>query len=115
MRANSIKRGALIGLAIIGLTLPATAMAGDEDRARAAVAEARGKIEAAEKAGVGGEAADGLARARAALERAQKAVRDDNEDAAYHDAKEADALADLASATSELRKLETERQQLAGK
>lgn len=106
-------RAVAMGLAIAGIALPSAALAGDETRARAAVAEARGKIEAADKAGVGGDAADVQARARAALERAEKSIRDDNEDRALHEAGEADAYAELAVATAELRKLEAERDKIA--
>lgn len=102
----------MLGL-VLATALPGAALAKDERVARAAVAEARGKIEAGDKAGVGGQAADVQARARAALERAEKAIRDDNEDRALHDAGEADALAGLAQATAELRQLTAERNQLA--
>ena len=94
--------------------LPNAAHAASEKKARAVVAEARGKIEANDKAGLSGTAAtDAQNRAREALTRAEEAVRKDKENRAYYEANSADALAGLAQATSELDKLTTERNQLA--
>lgn len=94
--------------------LPGAANAASERKARAVVAEARGKIEANDKAGLSGTAAtDAQNRAREALSRAEEAVRKDKENRAYYEANSADALAGLAQATSELDKLTTERNQLA--
>lgn len=104
---------AIAAMALAAVALPGAAHAKDERNSRAAVAEARGKIEAGDKAGVGGDAADVQARARAALEKAEAAIRDDNEDRALHYAGQADALAGLAQATAELRKLTAERDQLS--
>lgn len=95
-------------------TLASAASAASETRARAVVAEAKGKIEANDKAGVQGSAADSQTRARDALARAEKAIRDDKENRALHEAK-ADALAGLAQATSELNRLTAERDQLAAR
>lgn len=109
----SFGRSLVLGLAAAGLTLPSAAFAVGERTARATISEAKGKIEAGDKAGVGGEAADIQARARAALEVAEKAIRKDEENNALRAAEEADALAGLAQATAELRRLTAERDQLA--
>lgn len=110
---NRMMAAALTVAMVLG-ALPGAAMAASERTARAVVAEARGKIEANEKAGLSGTAAsDAQSRAREALTRAESAVRDDKENRAYHEANSADALAGLAQATSELDKLTTERNQLA--
>jgi len=100
--------------AIAFSALPGAATAASETKSRAVVAEARGKIEANDKAGLSGTAAtDAQNRAREALARAEEAVRHDKENRAYHEANSAAALAGLAQANSELDKLTTERNQLA--
>lgn len=105
---------ATLTVAMAFSVLPGAASAASEKKSRAVVAEARGKIESNEKAGLSGTAAaDAQSRAREALARAEAAVRDDKENRAYHEANSADALAGLAQATSELDKLTTERNQLA--
>ena len=105
---------AALTVAIAFGALPGTAMAASETKSRAVVAEARGKIEANDKAGLSGTAAtDAQSRAREALTRAEQAIRQDKENRAYYEANSADALAGLAQATSELDKLTTERNQLA--
>jgi hypothetical protein len=105
---------AVLTVAVAFSALPGAATAASEKRSRAVVAEARGKIDANEKAGLSGTAAaDAQSRAREALTRAETAVRQDKENRAYHEAGSADALAGLAQATSELDKLTTERNQLA--
>ena len=115
MYRQKLGRG-LVAALLLGATLiPAAAYAGDEDRARAAVASAKAKIETGDKMGVGADAADIQARARAAYEGAQRQIKDDDEDSAYHGAQEAIALADLAIATSELKKLTAERDRLAAR
>lgn len=103
----------LAAFALAGAALPGVALAQSERTARAVVAEARGMIEANDRAGVAGEAADVQTRARAALERAEAAIRDDNEDRALHAAGEAEALAGLAQATAELRALTAELETLS--
>lgn len=105
---------ATLTVAMAFTALPGAAQAASERNARAVIAEARGKIESNDKAGLTGTAAaDAQTRAREALARAEGAVRDDKEDRAYHEASSADALAGLAQATSELEKLSAERNQLA--
>lgn len=109
----SLARGLMVGLAMFATALPSVAFAASERTARAAISEARGKIEAADRAGTAGEAADAQSRARAALDKADSEIRKDNENNALRYAEEADALADLAVATAEMRKLTAERDQLA--
>lgn len=106
----------LIGLATASLTAlaaPSAALAGDEDDARVAIAAAKAKLDSAEKAGVGGQAGDVLNRSRTTLEAANVQFRKDEDRAAKALALQADALADLATATHELRTLETERSKVA--
>lgn len=113
---NTIMREMLAGGLLLAATvLPTSAQAGNEDRARAAVASAQAKLETGEKLGVTAEAADVQARARAALAEAQRQIRDDDEDSAFHAAQRAIALADLAIATAELKKLTAERDRLAAR
>lgn len=111
-----MRRIVMIGLATASLAAglaPATAWAGDEDDARVAIAAARAKIDAGDKAGVGGQAADIQARARTALDEATVQFKKDKDRAALALARQADALADLASSTAELRTIEGERDKLA--
>jgi len=106
----------MIGLAAASLSAiaaPSAAVAGDEDDARVAIAAAKAKLDSAEKAGVGGNAGDVLNRSRTALEEANAKFRKDEDRHAKVLAQEADALADLATATAELRALESERAKVA--
>jgi hypothetical protein len=105
-----------IGLAVAGLSgfaMPAAAIAGDEDDARVAIAGATAKLDSAEKAGVGGNAGDMLSKTRAVLDDAKARFRKDEDRHALVLAREADALADLAAATAEMRALESERSKIA--
>jgi hypothetical protein len=111
-----MKRMLLIGLAAAGLSAlaaPGAALAGDEDDARVAIAAAKAKLDSAEKAGVGGNAGDVLNRSRTTLEEANVQFRKDEDRHALALARKADALADLAAATAEMRALETERSKVA--
>ena len=109
-----MKKMMMIGLAAAGLSVLATpAMAGDEDDARVAIAAAKAKLDAAEKAGVGGNAGDVLSRSRTTLEEASAKFKDDKDRHATALAHEAEALADLATATNEMRALEGERSKIA--
>ena len=113
---NRYQKGILIaGLLAAAIALPGAAYAGDENRAHAAIGSAQARIDTGEKLGVSADAADPQARARAALAEAQRKMRDDNEDAAYHAAQRAIALADLAIATAELKNLTAERDRLAAR
>jgi|GEM_PF-2488035 len=103
----------LAAASLSALAMPGTAWAGDEDDARVAIAAAKAKLDAAEKAGVGGNAGDVLNRSRSVLEDANAKFRKDEDRHALVLAREADALADLASATAEMRALESERAKVA--
>lgn len=109
----------IAGAVLAASVLPAPALAqatpvfkGNEDQAEAAVAAAQAKLDTNEKNGISADAADQQARARTALAEAIRQLRDDDEDRAYHAAQEAIALADLATATAELKKLTAERDRL---
>ena len=69
---------------------------GKMDRARAAVAEARGKVDAAARAGTGGVAPRTLTDAQAALRAAEDDLKASRKDQAIVDAQNASRLADLA-------------------
>jgi hypothetical protein len=112
---TKIGRGLVIGLLLAATALPSAALAGNEDRARAADGAAQAKIETGDKLGVTDQAADIQARARVALEAAKVQIKDDDEDQAYHAARHAIALADLAIVTAELKTLTTQRDQLAAR
>ena len=103
----------LAAASLSALAMPGTAWAGDEDDARVAIAAAKAKLDAAEKAGVGGNAGDVLNRSRSVLEDANAKFRKDQDRHALVLVREADALADLASATAEMRALESERAKVA--
>src|SRR3546814_20470887 len=84
--------------ALAGAALSGAALAQSQRTARAVVAEARGMIEANAKAGVAGEAAAVQTRARAALARAELAIRDHNEERAPRPPAEAETLAGVEQA-----------------
>ncbi|KKC26228.1 DUF4398 domain-containing protein [Sphingomonas sp. SRS2] len=111
-----MKKLMMIGLAAASLSaiaMPGAAFAGDEDDARVAIAAAKAKLDSAEKAGVGGNAGDVLNKSRTILEEANARFKKDEDRHATVLANEANALADLAVATAELRALETERSKIA--
>lgn len=80
--------------------LPTVAMAGEETRAEAAIAEAKGKIDAGDKAGVGQEAAHMQDDARHALMSAQDLLSHHHKAEALAAALHASELADQAMATA---------------
>jgi len=96
-------RGALLAAALIAI-VPGAAQAGHERRAREAIAEAGADLETSARAGALVNAADVQARAMAALERARRHLVKGDERRAYYAAREADALAGLAAATSDYRR-----------
>lgn len=112
---TGIARGLIVGLMLASTALPTAAFAGNEDRARAAVAAAEAKISTGDKLGATDQAADIQARARVALEAAKVQIKQDDEDQAYHAAQHAIALADLAIVTAELKTLSTQRDELAAR
>jgi len=111
-----MNRTVFIGVAaasLSALAIPGVAIAGDEDDARVAIAGATAKLDSAEKAGIGGNAGDLLSQSRTVLNKANAQFRKDEDRYALVLAGEADALADLATATSEMRALESERAKIA--
>ncbi len=80
------------------------AHASDDDRARAAIAEARGKIEAGDKIGTSGEAPGIQARARAALRDAEDLLAHGKEKRAIIAAHSASELADSAIMAADQRR-----------
>lgn len=91
------------------LALVATpALAGKEDRAKRAIAEAQGKIDAAEKAGTTGEAPGLVADANAALRAAREDLASDHNTAAIQAAIRASALADRAIGVANRNRAEAE-------
>ena len=96
--------------AMLALTaLPAVAYAGEAERARTAIAEARGKIDAGDKVGLTAEAADIQGRARAALESAEMRLAKGRKGEAIADAQHASELADMAIVSADKHKVAAER------
>jgi len=89
-------------LAISGL--PVAAYAGEADRARAAIAEAKGKIEAGDKVSSEGEAADLQGRAHAAFQSAQNNLSKGRKGEAISDAQHAGEFADMAIVSADKHK-----------
>ncbi|EQA99745.1 hypothetical protein L286_19095, partial [Sphingobium sp. HDIP04] len=79
------------------------AMAGDEERALAAIAQAQGKIDAAGKLKAGDFDPAVLAKAQASLRLAQEQLKSGKEQAAIRAAVEAQQFADTAIGESRLR------------
>ena len=110
---NLTQLGRGVALAAL-LALTATpANAGKEDRAKRAIAEAQGKIDAAEKAGTGGEVPDILARANAALRTAKEDLAADHNTAAIQAANRASMLADTAIGVANKARIEADEAQRA--
>jgi hypothetical protein len=96
----------------LGLTLAVSSPAfadGKMDRARAAVAEARGKVDAATRAGTGGVAPRTLTQAQDALRVAEDDLKATRKDKAIADAQEASRLADLALNEAQRARVDRER------
>jgi len=88
--------------------LPNVAMAGEETRAEAAIAEAKGKIDAGDKAGVGEQAGRMQTDARQALMSAQDLLSHHHKVEALAAAQHASQLADQAMAMAGRRKSEAD-------
>jgi hypothetical protein len=106
----SIVTKSIILTALITVAVPAAVEAGDREDARVAIAHARARIEAGDRAGINGPAADAQARARAALDDAQAEYHNHHEDRAMAAAHRASSLADLALATAQARDADAQRQ-----
>jgi hypothetical protein len=92
-KLSFISSGALAALA---LTFATPAFAGDEERARAAIAEAQGKIDAAQRLNADTQVPGEFARAQASLRLAQEEIKSGHEQKAIQAAVEAQGLADSA-------------------
>ena len=104
-----LTRAAAISTVVAFSALSTTAYAGEAERARAAIAEAKGKIEAGDKVGASGEAAGLQTQARAALQSAQERLAHGKKAEAIADAQQAGALADQAIVVTDKRKVAMER------
>jgi hypothetical protein len=108
-------RGLATAFLLTAVALPNAAFAADKDRASAAIAVAKGKIQTGDSLGATDQAADIQARARAALEIAQTEQAENHQDRAFRAAENATALAEYAIAAAELKTLTTQRDQLAAR
>ena len=102
-RSNIIVRGACISALALLVAGPALAE-GKGDRAQEAIARASGKIDAANKVGVGGEVPGMIARAQAALDTAKEDAASGHKEAAIADANNASQLADTALGVAQKRR-----------
>jgi len=107
----SIVIKSVVGAALLAVIVPAAVDAADRDDARMAIMHARAKIEAGDRAGVNGPAADAQARARQALDEAQDQFHKHHENNAIAAAERASSLADLALATAQSREADAERRE----
>jgi hypothetical protein len=89
--------------------MPASAIAGEQTRAEAAIAEAKGKIDAGDRVGAGEQAPELQQRARAALVSAQDLLNQHRKNDAFTEAHQASDLADQAMASANSRKANAER------
>ena len=105
----SIVIRSIVAVSMLAVVVPAAVDAADRDDARFAIMHARAKIEAGDRAGVNGPAADAQARARAALDEAQEQFHKHHENRALAAAERASSLADLALATAQARDAEAQR------
>jgi len=87
--------------------------AGKADRARAAIAEATGRVDAAAKVGSGGDAARLSAEAAAMLRQAKQDLASGHKEEAFEDANRASQLADTAIGVSQRARTEAEQAQRA--
>ncbi len=106
-RPIPIVRG--IGFSALLVLAMTPAVAGKGDRAQAAIAEARGKVDAANKAGTAGQVPGLQARAQAALRTAEEDVARGDKEQAIADANHASELADMAIGESNKLRMENEQ------
>lgn len=99
--------GGAIAAGLLAAALSPAYAVDNRERARATIAEARGKLSAARSDAPG--ATDAAQRADRALTEAQKQFEKNNNDNAYYAAREADALAELALAHAEHSRLPSPR------
>lgn len=104
------RSGLALATAALMALAPTAAFADDDEKARAAIAAAKAKIELASRHEK--PADEYLAQARAALDRANAQNSDGDEDRAMHAGNEAAAYAELALASSELKAAQAQRDKL---
>jgi hypothetical protein len=107
-RMGQVMRGVSATALLVMVVSPALAFPGKGDRAQAAIAEATGKVDAANKAGVGGQVPALQARAQAALKASQEDVAAGNKEQAIADANHASELADMAIGEANRNRTEAE-------
>ncbi len=112
MRTIDFFRGAGIASLIAFAASPALSE-GKADRARAAIAEAHGKIDAANNVGAGGEVPGMTAQANAALKMAEADLAAGHKERAIDEAIHASALADAAIGQAQKNRVEAEQAQRA--
>jgi hypothetical protein len=100
---------AIVAVGMLAVVVPAAVQAADRDDARIAIMHARAKIQAGDRAGVNGPAADAQAKAREALDEAQTQYHKHHSDQAVAAAERASSLADLALATAQARVADADR------
>ncbi len=101
---NAFKQAASLSILALILASPTPAFAGKANDARAAIASAKGKIEAGDKVGASVEAGRMQAQARAALQNAESALSHGHKDEAITAARHAGELADQALILADQRK-----------
>jgi hypothetical protein len=109
----SIAKISVAAAALVMLAVPASANQEDKERAQIAISAAKAKIEANDRAGVNGPAADSQIQARDALEEAQIQLARKHEGRAMAAAKRANSLADLALVTAQARQADATRAAIA--
>lgn len=107
----SLRNGAAMAAALMLASTPA--LAGKADRARSAIAEAQGKIDAADKIGLSGETPHLQAEAEASLRQAREDLKSGHKEAAISEANRASQLADTALGEAQRRKNQAEANQRA--
>ena len=115
MRTTLFTRAVAVSALLAVSSLSTAAYAGEKDRAKVAIAEAQAKVDAADKIGASGEAAETQSRARAALETARVSLARSKERQAINDAHRASELADLAISATERNKAMATRDERAGR
>lgn len=108
-RVNHFARTVSISALLALTAFPVTAHAGEADRARAAIAEAKGKIEAGDKVGASSGAPMLQTEARASLGNAELLLARGKKTEALAEAKHAGELADIAIVNADKAKMAASR------
>ena len=107
--SNSLARKVSLAALLVASAIPTSVYAGDHTNAVAAIAEAKGKIDAGDKVGVGTEAPELQAQARAAIGSAEDLLARGKKREAIATAHHAGELADQAIVSADNRKTAAER------